>query len=139
MFSDLFSEYFQSTYSTSAQNLYNLSSAARKSLVFNNITMEQLEAAFKKLEISTSVGPDGITSYFIDKCWSSLRIPLLNLFNASLTSGIFPTHWKSSFIQPIHKKGSRNEVCNYRPTLILNQFAKLFDSIVATVLFDFVC
>ena len=47
--SDLFSEYFQSTYSTFTQNLYNLSSAARKSIVFNNITMEQLAATFKKL------------------------------------------------------------------------------------------
>ena len=136
---DLFSEYFQSTYSTCAQNLYNLSSAARKSLVFNNITMEPLEAAYNKLKISTSTRPDGIPSYFIDKCWTSLCISLLNLFNKSLISGIFPTRWKYSFIRPIHKKGSRNEVCKYRPISILNQFAKIFDSIVATVLYDFVC
>ena len=101
--SDLFSDYFQSTFANSDQNSYNLSSASKKLLVFNTITPEQLDAAFKKLKVPTTAGPDGIPSYFVNNCCSTLRYPLcVSLFNDSLSSDIFPKLWKSSYIQPVH-------------------------------------
>lgn len=135
---ELFSDYFQSTYSCSSQCLANLCSVSSGTLLFESITLEQLEVAFKKLKITSSAGPDGIPSYFIKMCWDSLRGPLLSIFNRSLYLGTFPQLWKRSFTQPVHKKGSRNEVENYRPISILNHFAKIFDSIVSSVISDFV-
>ena len=52
--------------------------------------------------------------------------------------GDFPQAWKLSYIVPIHKKGSRYKVTNYTPISILNHFAKLLDSIIASKISDYI-
>lgn len=53
--------------------------------------------------------PDNISVIFLVKCAQSIFRPLTYLFNLSLTSGIFPTIWKTSFIRPIYKSGSKKQ------------------------------
>lgn len=135
---DLFSHYFQSNFNYNNMSTTMFSGVPSHILSSMIISPEQLHRAFLRMKISSSSGPDGIPSYFIQQCWSNLNVPLLNLFNMSLKNGIFPNQWKFSYIQPIHKKGSINEISNYRPISILNQFPKLFDSIVAEVISEHV-
>jgi len=40
----------------------------------------------------------------------------------SLISGVFPTRLKYSIITPLHKKGDKNNVSNYRPISLLTSF-----------------
>ena len=136
--SDFFADYFHSNFAVNNNSLDQYSGASRRSLIFSSITDAQLDEAFTKLKITSSSGPDGIPSYFINKCWHILKEPLLKIFNLSLNVGAFPQAWKLSYILPIHKKGSRNEVTNYRPISILNHFAKLLDSIIATKISDYI-
>ena len=140
---ELFSDYFQSTYSNLQSPSNCLYSVASKSLIFDNITSEKLESAFIKLKMTSSSGPDGIPSVFIKRCWPNLKEPSMRLFNKSLSSVIFPHAWKLSYTLPIHKNGSRNEVTNYRPISNLNHFPKLLYyytnyCILASVISDFV-
>jgi len=44
--------------------------------------------------------------------------PLAMIFNRSLESNQIPTIWKCANISPIHKKGRKNEVNNYRPVSV---------------------
>lgn len=53
------------------------------------------------------------------------------MFNHSLQSGVFPTRWKASYIRPIHKKGDRSIIENYRGIAILSAIPKLLDKIMA--------
>ena len=55
---------------------------------------------------------------------------LAHLFNASLTSGIFPNIWKESLIIPLHKNGSKSNVNNYRGIAKLSAIPKAFEHIV---------
>ena len=42
--------------------------------------------------------------------------PLLTLiFQASIQQGTVPDEWKKANVVPIHKKGSRSDLGNYRP------------------------
>lgn len=51
----------------------------------------------------TSPGPDMISSYFFINCKFVLAVPLLLLYNLSLSSGCFSSNWKISFVKPIKK------------------------------------
>ena len=80
---------------------------------------------------SLSPGPDGIAAVFVRNLWSVLASPLMVLFNASLSEGVFPAEWKRTYITPVFKKGDRDKVVNYRQIAKLSIFAKVFDKLVA--------
>jgi hypothetical protein len=46
-----------------------------------------------------------------------------------------PVKWKQSFVVPVHKGGSHNDVRNYRPISKLSIISKLLDSLMADLLF----
>jgi hypothetical protein len=55
---------------------------------------------------------------------------LRHIFNLSLSTGKFPSLWKQAAVIPIFEKGNRALLVNYRPISILNNFSKIFESII---------
>jgi sarcosine oxidase/L-pipecolate oxidase len=51
------------------------------------------------------------------------------LLNKSISSGTFPQQWKEAVVVPIHKKGDRNFVTNYRPISLLCILSKVLHSL----------
>ena len=47
-----------------------------------------------QLKEKRTVGPDGLSSYFVKRCVKSIASPLLLLFNKPLVSGIIRLDWK---------------------------------------------
>jgi hypothetical protein len=47
-----------------------------------------------------------------------------------MLSGIFPTKLKYAIVKPILKKGSKENVTNYRPISLLTSFSKVFERII---------
>jgi len=65
-------------------------------------------------------------------CASTICKPILKLFNLSISSSVFPTIWKDSFIIPLNKKGARADGQNYRGISKLSSIpniSKAFDSL----------
>ena len=56
-------------------------------------------------------------------------MPLSLLFDMSYKSGTIPKEWKLANVVPVHKKGSKNNVENYRPIsltcLVMKQYEKV--------------
>ncbi|XP_055589059.1 uncharacterized protein LOC129741360 [Uranotaenia lowii] len=75
------------------------------------------------------------TQLFLRECAESLKLPICLLFNRSLHERKFPAIWKTASITPIHKSGCRNSVENYRGISILCCIAKVFESMVHSVLY----
>ncbi|XP_044588839.1 uncharacterized protein LOC123268024 [Cotesia glomerata] len=79
---------------------------------------------------SNSVGPDkfSIKSY---KCTLSFLLPLITeLFNKSLSTGVFPIEWKLSHIIPIPKKPNASDCTDYRPISLLSNLSKALERCV---------
>ena len=52
------------------------------------------------------------------------------IFNASLSQGQVPNQWKSVYVKPIYKCGSKTEASNYRPITLNSITCKVLESIV---------
>lgn len=130
--SNAFAQYFSSIYSQQSTkvnmpNNCNLHSIDLNSCILN---LSDVYEELNNLNNKTCAGPDNISNIFFVKCKFVLSVPLLKLFNLSLSSGIFPDNWKVSYISPIFKGGDVNQVTNYRPISIISIIPKIFESIV---------
>ena len=61
---------------------------------------------------------------------SIITRPLTILFTKSIETGVLPSDWKMAVISPIHKKGNKLEVGNYRDISLTPIPCKIFESIV---------
>ena len=93
-------------------------------------TPDNVSRKIKKLKISTSSGPDKISSKFLNEHVDCLSLPLSILFNRSMHSGQVPQDWKEANVTPIFKKGSKNNPSNYRPVSLTSIPCKLMESIM---------
>ncbi|HBI40457.1 MAG TPA: hypothetical protein DDY16_05865 [Tenacibaculum sp.] len=75
-------------------------------------------------------GPDGIHGKILKNCASSLAFPLSTLFTLSYNSGSLPKDWKIANVVPVHKKGSKDDVENYRPISLTSLVMKTFERIL---------
>ena len=71
------------------------------------------------------------------RCADLISIPLCNIFNNSLSSGLFPDDWKCARVTPLCKQGERTDVNNYRPISVISIIAKVFERIVYDQLYSF--
>ena len=83
---------------------------------------------------------DPVPTWLLKECSSSLSPFLTALFNASLSSGVFPSPFKIAIVTPLLNKSDLD--CNvpqsYRPISNLPVLSKLLERIVSTQLQDFV-
>jgi hypothetical protein len=96
---------------------------------FGSLQFTVLEVLNALLDLDTNKGPgpDGVPPLILKGCPSAFALSLFLLFNRSLAFCVFPDRWKLSFVTPIFKIGSRNDVSNYRGIAILSTVGKLFE------------
>ena len=75
-------------------------------------------------------GPDGIHGKVLKHCAASLAYPLSILFKVSYNTGCVPREWKLAHVVPIHKKGSKENIENYRPISLTSLVMKTFERIL---------
>lgn len=131
--SNMFADFFASTYSLAAFNNNNLYPYTISESTIINITSINHQTVFNYLEnlkSSYAAGPDGVPSCILKQCSHLLYIPLTYIFNKSLKLGYFPAIWKKSFIIPLFKSGSKANVLNYRGIAQISAIPKLFEKIM---------
>lgn len=137
---NFFADYFHSTFLTPDSDPVNLN-YNNNNIDFHSMSVDgdistvyisdsTVKSKLLKLDAYKSAGPDGIPPILLIKCAEQLSVPLQILFNRSLKEGYMPNVWKMAYISPIHKKGSKNEITNYRPISKLCSIAKVFEKII---------
>ena len=80
----------------------------------------------KTLKNGKSAFLDGATNEVLKHSMFELSTVYSILFNHIELSGEFPEQWKSSFLVPLHKKGSRGDPDNYRGLAVGSNIGKFF-------------
>lgn len=85
--------------------------------------------AAKQLKSKLCCGTDGIPLNVIKDLGIHFPDIFLELFNLILKTSI-PTSWKTALVSPIHKKGDKTLVTQYRPISNFNSSSKLFEKVI---------
>ena len=82
-------------------------------------------------------GHDMISSRMLKLCGDSICKPLELIFKIFLQNGRFLLEWKNANVVPIHKKGDKQIMKNYRPVSLLPIRGKIFERLLYDTMFDF--
>ena len=132
----LFNDYFASQSTLDISDDYALPDTKKTSenipkLQYFTISEEETLQMLNSLDANKSTGPDGLPTRFLKLTALLIAKPLSQLFNKSLSLGVYPTEFKIAHVKPIFKnKGSPSDISNYRPISILSVVSKIFEKLV---------
>lgn len=94
------------------------------------ITTTEVEFIVKKLKRNKACGSDNLLNEYFIECYDILSAHLVDIFNAVLNSGHFPSDWSNGIIVPIFKKNDPCDVRNYRGITLVSCLSKIFTGIL---------
>ena len=84
----------------------------------------------KSIKIKNSEGYDRIPQRVLTEGITYFLAPLTKLFQLIYRDKMIPEQWRMSKIVPIHKKGSKQVIENYRPAANLCSTSKIFERLI---------
>ena len=87
----------------------------------------KIKSIIRFLKPKNSSGYDETSCKITESCASIISSPLRYIYNYSLHTGIFPDRLKIAVVKPLHKKGDKFNISNYRPISLLPTFSKIFE------------
>jgi potassium voltage-gated channel Eag-related subfamily H protein 8 len=121
----------------SADDCQNTISIISDSLYLPELTKVDLLNVIHSMNNKKSTGLDGISASLLKRRAYYMIEPLLEIINASIKTGIFPSCLKKSVIKPNLKKGSTLDVNNYRPITLVPALSKILEKIISKWLLAF--
>ena len=73
-------------------------------------------------------GPDNMHPRVLMEVAEQVSEILMDIFNSSLESGQIPENWRVANVTPLFKKGSREELGNYRPVRLISVVGKVLET-----------
>jgi hypothetical protein len=96
----------------------------------NFMTEDKVTECLNELKIKNCEGYDRIPMRILKDGASILRNPLSDLFGKIYKKKEIPEQWKVAKIIPLHKKGNKHDVANYRPISNLCSVSKVFEKLI---------
>ena len=90
-----------------------------------------------RLDPNKAHGHDMLSIRMIKLCGNSICKPLSIIFKDCLSEGKFPHEWKKANVVPLHKKGNKQSLENYRPISLLPICSKIFERLIYNEMFTF--
>ena len=91
----------------------------------------------KFLDDNKAHGHDDISIRMLKLSQKSVLKPLKLIFENCLRTRLFPDQWKKANVVPIHKKGDKQLIENYRPVFLLPICGKIFERLIFNSLFNY--
>ncbi|XP_072025104.1 uncharacterized protein [Amphiura filiformis] len=102
-----------------------------------NISIDDIIDAINLCKNNKSPGIDTITNELLKNGGESLCNSILKLFNQLLIFESIPDEWNKGIIIPIYKKGSKNDLNNYRGITLNSCVSKVFNRLISKVISSF--
>ena len=90
-----------------------------------------------ELDITKSRGPNVLPPAFFKKTLRQISFVLNKPLKVIKNQRRIPDTWKTAAVTPIHKKGDRRYVQNYRPMSILDIESKILEKCIYVDLYDY--
>ena len=91
----------------------------------------------KKLVNSKATGIHGIPNRALKECAENIAPSLVDIFNFSIETGVFPDDLKIGRVAPVYKSGEKDDLNNYRPISVLPTVARVFEKILYGQVYDY--
>ena len=101
------------------------------------ITDDEILKIIAKLDPNKAHSHDKMGIRMIKLRSTSICKPLSLIFNHCIDSDIYPCEWKKANAVPIHKKGDKKTLKNYRPVSLLPICSKIFERLIYNEMFGF--
>ena len=99
----------------------------QNSHIFFDCDAPEVKFLIASLQTNKSTGPNSIPVELLQLVKMEVAVPLSKIFNLSMRTGIHPELLRIAKTIPIHKKGSKLEVSNYRPISLLSNINELIE------------
>ena len=93
------------------------------------MTADKVAECLKELKIKNCEGFDKLPLRILKDGASVLAGPLSILFQKIYETKKIPEQWKVARVIPLHKKGNKHEITNYRPISNLCSISKIFEKL----------
>ena len=78
------------------------------------LSEKEFKDVFFTLKTNESPGYDNLNVNVMKRMYHELKIPLMNTFSQSLSTGIFPDKMRIAKVSPVFKNGKKSIASNYR-------------------------
>ena len=123
----MFNDYFHSVFSIPKTGIALPAVSLKSDNMLANIVFSEIDVINVLKECS---GPDDIPLKVLRECADELAPSPTTLFTLSMSTCTLPEVWKYSNVVPIHKKGKKCKVDNYRPISLLSSVSKVMERLV---------
>jgi len=86
----------------------------------------------KKIPTSKATGCDALNAKVLKLAATVLASPFCRLMNLFISTGSFPSTWKTAQVTALFKNGSREDTANYRAISVSPVLSKVLERHVAT-------
>lgn len=110
-------------------NILSQPKSCQQTFQFSQVTQAEVKHAFLTIK-SNAAGIDNISLKLISPIIDIILPALTHLFNASLSTGVFPSIWKTALVKPIPKTNKPVNFNDLRPISLLPLLSKALERIV---------
>ena len=114
-----------------------LKNRAQNSFFLSPTGKDEIALIISSLDSTKSAGPSSIPPEILKLFKNDISCQLVDIFNMSFTSRVFPSALKIAKVVPVHKKDSKLNFSNYRPISLLSSLDKILEKIMYTKIFQF--
>ena len=97
-----------------------------------SFSQDDIAKIIQNLDPNKAHGHDIISIRMLKICDSFIYKPLEMILKQCIETGFFSSEWKKANIVPIHKKGDKQSLENYRPVSLLPICVKIFERLILT-------
>ena len=97
-----------------------------------HITEKGVLKLLQDINPSKAGGPDSVPGRMLKELATELTPFMTLLFRQSLDTGQVPKEWKEQWVNPIFKKGNKNDAANYRPVSLTCITSKLMEHVLCS-------
>ena len=114
-----------------------LKSPTEKTFSFSKVCEPEVQQIINQMKKKQSRGVDEIPSQLLKVIGKEICKSLTLIINQMIETGIYPENFKIAKITPIHKKGDKNVISNYRPISLLPTLSKVFERVIHKQLYSY--